>query len=72
MNDQRKRFDCILNASAHVDEFIELVNGETLPTVLPFVVGQDDVIEAETLTLHVEEPHAHSAGPEHEPDELAE
>ena len=61
-----------LDALADADELVQLVDGEALPAVSPFVVDEDDVMEAEALLAHVEEPHAHRAWPHHESDELRE
>ena len=40
--------------------------------ILHYVVDENDVVEAEALLLHVQEPHAHSTGPHHETNELQE
>lgn len=60
----------ILDAATHIDELRELVDRKALPAILPSVKDQDDVVELETLKLHVEEPHAHCTGPKHESDKL--
>lgn len=60
----------VLDAGAHVNEFRELVNSIALPTILPVVIDQNDVVEHEALTLHVEKPHAHCTGPKHKTNEL--
>ena len=36
----------------------------------PLVVGEQDVVETESMLRHVQEPHGHCTWPPHESDEL--
>ena len=48
----------------------QLVDGVTFPSIRPFIVRENDIVEPKSVLLHVEEPHAHGAGPGHETQKL--
>ena len=48
----------------------ELVGIEALVAIRPLVVHKEHVIEAEALLVHIQEPHGHATGPNHQADEL--
>ena len=46
------RANDILDALADADELIQLVDAESFEAVGPFVINEDDVVEAESLLAH--------------------
>ena len=66
----RGEADHLLATLPGVDKIREFFDGLALPIILPLVVGQDDIVETETILMHVHEPHGHAAGPSHKSEEL--
>jgi len=59
----------VVDTLALIDEMVKLILAETLPTLRPLVENENDMVEAQSLLVHVQEPHGHSARPHHQTNE---
>ena len=62
----------LLDTLTDSDKVIELINGESLVSVHPFIIYQYHVVKPKTLFRHIEKPHAHRTWPHHQAYELGE
>ena len=60
----------LLDALTDGDKVVELINGESLVSVRPFIIYQYHIVKPKTLFRHIEKPHAHRTWPHHQAYEL--